>query len=99
MNQPACSRLRYAVHGQNVELDCYVPALLEPMQQLLGRFTVGTFASERPAPMRGILRSYEQAEVMRYLSPSARRISADNELAEVYEDGERQDVSQSKSKV
>jgi len=56
--------------------------------RVLGGFRVEKFASG-VQPTSGSIRAYDEAEVLRHLSPSARRITLPNGLGELYEDGER----------
>ena len=87
-------RFTLAVHGLPVEVECGVARLLRPLDRLLGGFAVPVL----PAgflPTSGFVQPYDPAEVSRYLSPTARRMSgagtglAGGELMEVFEEGER----------
>lgn len=86
-NTPVMRR-KLAVHGPVVELDCTVPELAPSLDLLLGRFTVPGWP-EGFAPAFGSIRPYEQAEVSRCLSTSARHAGRTPEMMDVYEEGER----------
>jgi hypothetical protein len=88
LNEPASSRLRYLIHRLGVEISCQVPALLEPLGRALGEFSVGSLPV-KSAPISGTIRPFGQAEVLRYLSPTATRVTGENQLVELYEEGER----------
>ena len=84
----AGAKLRFAVHGPAVEIDASVPALADPVQDLLGPFSVGGFP-QGFVPVHGTVRPYNQAEVLRHLSPAARPMPVADDLAELFEEGER----------
>lgn len=88
MSQPASFRLRFSIHGLGVEVGCSVPTMLDPIGQALNEFSVNSFAGAS-APIGGVIRPFDQQEVVRHLSPTAARISRDNDLVELYEEGER----------
>jgi hypothetical protein len=79
---------RFLLHGLAVEVDCGVPELLPELQRLLGSFRVTSFPA-RCQPTTGSIKRYEEADVLRRLSPRARRVELANASSELYEDGER----------
>lgn len=81
-------RLRLAVHGPVVEVDNFLPALEPHVRSLLGTFAVAGWP-DGFVPVHGTVRPYDQAEVLRHLSPGARPLPQTDELAEVFEEGER----------
>lgn len=89
MSEQALHRSRYLLHGLGVEVSCQVPGLLDPIHRALGEFVAKSLVSVRPAPICGTVRTFEEREVLRHLSPTATRISSDNDLVELYEEGER----------
>ena len=80
--------LRFDVYGVAVEIDCAVAALESELRRVLGAFRVTNFADRRQ-PTSGTIKSYNEADVLRHLSPRAQRVNLANETAELYEDGER----------
>src|SRR5687768_6042276 len=87
-DRPDRARRRYAVHGSAVEVDCAVEAVGAQLDRLLEPFAVGGWP-EGFAPAAGTVRPYEQAEVLRHLSPNARPMANAPQLMEIYEEGER----------
>ena len=85
---PAAARMKFAVHGPAVEVECAVPALRPHVRRLLGPFSVAGWPPGF-APVHGVVRPYEHADVMRHLSPAARPMARSQDMAELYEDGER----------
>jgi hypothetical protein len=85
---PKVTADRFSLHGASVELICEVPALFGQIEHLLGGFRVMGFP-QGLAPVSGFVRKYSEAEVLKRLSPTARRVSGAGELLELYEDGER----------
>ena len=79
---------RLAVHGLAVQLSCDVPAIGETLSHYLGEFAVPAWP-DGFAPATGVIRSYEQREVLRCISPAAQRIGESRELLEIYQDEER----------
>jgi hypothetical protein len=72
----------------NVEINCQVPGLYEAIGRCIGEFVI-TGGFPGGMPISGTIRPFEQAEVLRHLSPTATRISDESELVELYEEGER----------
>jgi hypothetical protein len=95
--EPAVSR-RFNVHGVPVDL-CGSWDLLGPqIDAWLGAFSttrneLEIAGSQSMLPVTGMLRRYEQREVIRHMSPQAVRLSNPghdpNTLMELYQDGER----------
>lgn len=79
---------RYAVHGPLVEIDCQLPGLAEPLEQVLRPFAAGDWPAGF-APTSGVIRPYDAEQVMRTLSPTARPLSLGRELPELFEEQER----------
>ncbi|HZL34843.1 MAG TPA: hypothetical protein VFC78_06005 [Tepidisphaeraceae bacterium] len=82
------ARRKLAVHGPVVELDCTVPALAPALDLLLGAFAVPGWPDGFGATA-GSVRPYEQAEVLRCLSSSARHAGRTPDMMDVYEEDER----------
>ncbi len=89
MNEPALNRLKYSIHGQAIDLTCQVGKVMDAIHRALGEFAVKSLLNVRPMPVRGIVRAFDERDVMRYLSPTATRLPSPNELIELYEEGER----------
>jgi hypothetical protein len=71
-----------------MEIDCDVSGLGPELGRLLGGFRVDAF-EDRCQPTCGSIRAYREADVLRHLSPGARRVWLADESRELYEDGER----------
>lgn len=78
---------RFSLHGAAVELSCSVPNLRREIRATFGGFALQE--ADPRSPCIGVIVPYEQAEVVRHLSSSAKLVSRTPELAEVYRDGER----------
>ena len=81
---------RFAVHGTSVAVTSMIKILNPEIDHLLGECRVKAWA-EGPVPVSGTIWPYEQSHVLKYMSPTARRMHNQNgggEL-ELYEDGER----------
>ena len=81
-------RLRFAIHGAVVEVENFLPGLEPYVRRLLGSFAVPDWP-EGFMPVHGTIRPYEQSEVLRHLSPAARPLPRTDDLAAVFQDGER----------
>src|SRR4051812_13592284 len=79
---------KYSLHGCSLEVMCDVPALFPQIDHVLGEFAVPAFP-EGFFPAAGFVRRYCEKDVLRRLSPTARRVPGTGELLELYEDGER----------
>ena len=79
---------KFAVHGLGVELQASVSGLEPFVHRLLSTFAVPGLPPGF-APVHGTVRPYDEAEVMRHLSPAARALPSSHDLADVYQDGER----------
>src|SRR5215213_187437 len=84
----SAARMRFAVHGPALELNCAVPSMGPQVRRLLGPFAVADWP-DGFVPIHGVVRPYEESEVLRHLSPTARALPRTPELFELYEDGER----------
>lgn len=82
------SRSKFALHGPAVEIACTVPAVAQQVRRLFDPFAVAGWP-DGFVPTVGIIRPYEQAEVLRHLSPDARPLAGAPELMELYQDGDR----------
>lgn len=86
-----CDNLqRFTVHGTSVSIASMTRILDPEIDHLLGESRVNAW-SEGSVPVSGTLWPYEQSHVLKYMSPTARRMLNQNgggEL-ELYEDGER----------
>jgi hypothetical protein len=80
--------MRFAVHGPAVEVECFVPWLGPQVRRLLGPFAVADWP-QGFVRVHGVVRPYEESDVMRHLSPAARPLPPTHDLLELYEDGER----------
>lgn len=80
--------LKLCVHGLAVELRCAVPSLAAAMEAAIWPF-VEPELPESFVPVSGILRPFEEAEVLRHLSPGATRCTAPGAWLELYQDGQR----------
>jgi hypothetical protein len=79
----AAEPLQLAVHGPSVELHCDLPE----MQASIARFFSPFIVNEVPAGMgviRGCIRRYDQAEVVRRLPTSAQALHRPGDLTEIY---------------
>jgi hypothetical protein len=85
---PSTQPLRFELHGLAVEIACDVPELEPELRRVLGGFQV-TGIRDRVQPTTGSIKPYNEADVLRHLSPRARRVTLANESGELYEDGER----------
>ncbi|MDB5304168.1 MAG: hypothetical protein JWM97_1717 [Phycisphaerales bacterium] len=87
-NSPPSTRLKLALHGPAVVLDNAVPALDAAVDSLLSPFSVPGWP-EGFIPAAGVVRPFDQAEVLRCLSPTARHLTRTPEMMDVYEEAER----------
>ena len=78
----------YCLHGLGIELSCEVPALAAQIEHALGPF-LSDVLPPGFARTIGTILPYEQSAVLRHLSNAARRVSNDDDLIELYQDGER----------
>ena len=85
---PAVTRAKFALHGPAVEIACEVPGMHEQIRRLFEPFAVPGFP-DGFVPTVGMVRPYNQAEVLRHLSPHARPMAAARDVIEIYEDGDR----------
>ncbi|MGB7161107.1 MAG: hypothetical protein WBD40_23810 [Tepidisphaeraceae bacterium] len=82
---------RYSLYDLPIEIACDVGTLDAEIARVLGPFRVrdgGAFAGRAQATT-AIIRPYEEADVMRRLSPRAKRVTSASAATELYEDGER----------
>lgn len=79
---------RFDIYGLAVEMECGVSALESEIRRVLGAFRVRQFA-ERCHPTVGSIMPYNEADVLRHLSPRAQRVMLPHDSGELYEDGER----------
>lgn len=82
------NQFRYLIHGLGVELRCASELLLQPLRLMWDEFTVENF-SGGTTPISGVIRLFDQAEVLRRLPPTASRLVCKNDLLELYEQDER----------
>jgi hypothetical protein len=78
---------RLAIHGLAIELSCDVAGLRPALDHAFGEFSVPGFP-QGFTPITGSIRNFDQAEVLKCLSPTARRIRQ-NDCLELYEENER----------
>jgi hypothetical protein len=79
---------RIHLHDCAVALTSYVPGLSMQLEHLLGDFRVDAFPP-RAVPVSGTIWPYEEAHVLKHLSPTARRVHTNLDMLELYEEGER----------
>ncbi len=85
---PRIEPLRFEFHGLPIEIDCDVREVEPELERVLGRFSADGLSPD-VQPSFGSINPYNEAEVLRRLSPRARRVNGANEPAELYADGER----------
>ena len=81
-------RQRFALHGPAVEIECAVPEVGAQLEHFLSHFAVDEWPGGFSA-VSGAVRAYDAAEVVRCVSPTARPMPRTQDLAELYEEGER----------
>jgi hypothetical protein len=81
-------RGKFAMHGPAIEIACDVLDMIPQVRRLLDCFAVNGWP-EGFVPTVGIIRPYNQTEVLRHLSPSAKPMHVAPGLIELYEDGDR----------
>jgi len=79
---------RYSLYDLPIAISCDVGSLDAEIARVLGPFNVAQFTGRSQATV-GAIRPYAEAEVLRHLSPRARRVATHDTSAELYEDGER----------
>lgn len=79
---------RFNLHGTAVGITSSVQNLNPEIQHLLRDFRAESWPAGA-VPVTGTIWPYEQQHVMRHMSNTARRIAADSDLLEIYEDDER----------
>ena len=82
------ARGKFALHGPAVEITCGVPALAGEVRRLFEPFAVAGWP-EGTLPTSGTVRPFDPAEVLRHVSPAARRLTELPERMELYQDDER----------
>jgi hypothetical protein len=82
------TRSKFALHGPAVEIACAVPEVARQVRRLFDPFAVAGWPAGF-VPTVGVVRPYEQAEVLRHLSPDARPVPGAPDLMELYQDGDR----------
>jgi hypothetical protein len=80
--------LQLAFHGPSVELHCDVAEMQPSIAKLLAPFIVGEIPSGMGV-IRGSVRPYDQAEVVRRLPSTAQALHRPGDLTEVYAHDER----------
>lgn len=80
--------LKLAIYGPSVELTSAVPELESQLQRTLGQFTVDDFPGEAGL-IRGSVRRYNEAEVLRRLPVMAQPLHRHGDLIEIYSHEER----------
>src|SRR5262245_7583650 len=75
------------IHGLAVDVACHAQELVDPISRALTDFTVQSL--DQCVPIMGAIRPYDQAQVRKHLSPTATLLPTQNELAEIYQEGER----------
>ena len=81
-------RLKLALHGPIVEIDCSVPALDSAIDALLGEFALATLP-QGFVPATGIISPFEHDEVARRVPSTARHVRQLPDGADLFEDGDR----------
>jgi hypothetical protein len=80
--------VKLSLHGPAVELTCDVPTIRSRVAQVLGRFQVDELP-ETLGLIRGSVRPYNEAEVIRRLPLMAQPLHRPGELTEIYAHEER----------
>ena len=81
--------MRYSLYDQPIEIACEAGGLDAEIARVLGPFRVRELTGRKQLPTTGVIRPYDEADVLRHLSPNAKRVVSSEASAEVYEDGER----------
>jgi hypothetical protein len=76
------------LHGTAVAVESHVKALSPAIEHAMGEFRVKNWR-EGVVPISGTIWPYDQSHVLRYMSPTARRIASQSDLLELYEEDER----------
>ena len=84
----AVARQRFALHGPAVEIECAVPEVGAQLEHFLSPFGVDEWPRGF-SPVSGSIRPYDPSDVVRHVSPTARPLPRTQDLAELYEEGER----------
>src|SRR6185437_11106953 len=79
----AIQPLQLAVHGPSVELQCELPGMQATIARMLAPFVVNE-VPESLGLIRGSIRKYDQAEVVRRLPGAAQPLHRPGDLTEIY---------------
>ena len=93
MSRRLASRRKYAVHGLAVEIESELPPIDEGADVWLWPFETDVLP-ERVSCTQGVVRRYDEDEVMRHVSPAAIRVASaggtgPGQFVELYQEGER----------
>lgn len=88
MTQNDHRQWKLAVHGAAVEVECAIESLHEPLALMLDPFREPEWP-QGFTPAAGVVLPYDQAQVLRHLSPTARKLQRTNDLVEIYNHDER----------
>ena len=88
MKNRAATHLKFAVHGLAVEILNEVQSLNQRVSHWLKPFEADVLP-DGVACTTGQIRTYDPAEVMRHLSPTAVPVATPGQLLELYQEGER----------
>src|SRR5258708_40281686 len=86
--RPNGTTLQLAVHGPSVELHCDAPELDAGMARMLAPFIVSALP-DGMGVIRGSVRRYNEAEVIRRLPTTAQPLHRPGDLTEIYAQDER----------
>jgi hypothetical protein len=87
-NRRGGESVKLSLHGPGVELTCDVPSVRSRLAQVLGRFQVDDLP-ETLGLIRGSIKPYNEAEVIRRLPLMAQPLHRSGELTEIYAHEER----------
>jgi hypothetical protein len=88
VSEVAHTRLRYCLHGPGIEISCQVPPLIDAINHALGELAVPSLVG-KTSIIHGSIGHFDQRQVRMHLSSTARRLSTENDLLELYEEDER----------
>ncbi len=82
---------RYSLHGFELSISLQVPGLTTRTDEFLDEFATSPITTGKPAgaSLHGIIRPFDQQDVLRHVSPTARRITPEDDLMELFAEGDR----------
>jgi hypothetical protein len=79
---------KFSLHGAAIQVSCAVEQLIPQVERIFRSFTRPELPANS-AMASGIIRPFEEGEVLRHLSTRARRLATSDPWLELYQDGER----------